>query len=359
VPEPAAGPWRPALEAFARDYRRVLLGHRDAARVVAGFQSGPAALRRYERLIAGLLAGGFDAADAADAAVLLFGQYVPAFVADEAAGAAPGGGGGDDFGAPFEAVEWAELRITGGASEVTIRADPDLLELFAARFDGRTPRIDARHGVVTIGGLGHGRRHTGDVALSAAVPWDVEVAVGARRVSIDLDGARVRSLVVGGGASEVAVSLGKPEGTVPVRFSGGARNVSIQRPPGTAVRVWVRSGASRLALDDLYFGAVGGETRWQSPDFAAAEHRYDIDVAGGASRLTVGTGEEAPSPGPVAMPGSAGGPEPLAGLSAEEHPSVAAVAERLAAPDMDARFTFGLRVLLDGLERRLAVPRGG
>src|SRR5215472_14591008 len=72
VPEPAEGAWRPLLEAFARDFRRVLLGHRDAARVVAGFQSGPAALRRYERLVAGLLAAGFTASDAADAAILLF-----------------------------------------------------------------------------------------------------------------------------------------------------------------------------------------------------------------------------------------------------------------------------------------------
>src|SRR5262252_3721695 len=48
VPEPAGGPWRPALEGLAQSYRRVLLAHRDAARVVAGFQSGPAALRRYE-----------------------------------------------------------------------------------------------------------------------------------------------------------------------------------------------------------------------------------------------------------------------------------------------------------------------
>jgi TetR/AcrR family tetracycline transcriptional repressor len=350
VPEPAPGPWRPALDAFAHGYRHVLLAHRDAARVVAGFQSGPAALRRYERLIATLLAAGFEPSDAADASVLLFGQYVPAFVADETDGAPRAAGGpGDDFGAPLEAVERGELRIGGGASELVIRADPDLGALFTARFEGRPPRIDAVRGVVRIG-----TARGGDVALSTAVPWDVEVSGGARRLSVGLDGARVRSLVVGGGASEVAITLGQPEGTVPVRFGGGARNVSIQRPPGTACRVRIRSGASRLALDDLYFGSVGGETRWQSPDFAAAAHRYDIEVTGGVSRLTIGAGEEVPPVDPVGSEARGS----LVGVSADEHPSVAAVADRLAAPDWDARFRFGLQVLLDGLERRLAAPAG-
>jgi AcrR family transcriptional regulator len=359
VPEPAEGPWRPALEAFAQDYRRVLLAHRDAARVVAGFQSGPAALRRYERLIASLMAAGFTAADAADAAVLLFGHYVPAFVADEAAGAPPASGGrGDEYGAPLEAVERAELRIEGGASELTIRSDPDLRDLFAARFEGRPPRIETARGVVAIGDVGRGRRRAGDVALNARLPWDVVVTGGARRLSVDLDGARLRSLVIGGGATEVTIGLGPPVGTVPVSFGGGVSRVSVRRPPGTAARVRIRSGASRLALDDLYFGSVGGETRWQSPDFATAEHRYDVEVMGGASRLTVGTGEEAPPPGSIAAGTAAREHEPLEGLSAEEHPSVAAVADRLAAPDMDARFRFGLQVLLDGLERRLAAPFG-
>jgi hypothetical protein len=343
------------VEAFARDFRRVLLAHRDAARVVAGFQSGPAALSRYERLVAALLAAGFTAPDAADAAVLLFGQYVPASVADEAEDAPPvPGRPGDDFGAPLGAVERGELRIEGGATQLTIHADPDLRDLFAARFEGRPPRIAAADGVVRIGGLGHGRRQTGDVALSAAVPWEVEVSGGARRLSVDLAAARVRSLTVGGGVAEVAIGLGQPVGTVPVTFGGGVRLVSVQRPPGTAVRVRIRSGASRLALDDLYFGAVGGETRWQSADFAAAEHRYDVEVTGGASRFTVGTGGEAPAAeGGEAGP-AAGGPGPLQGLSAAEHPSLAAVAGRLAEPDLDARFEFGLQVLLDGLERRLA-----
>lgn len=334
VPEPGDGPWRPALDTFAHGYRRVLLAHRDAARMVAGLRRSPAALARFGRLTARLEAAGFPAAEADAAAVLLVGLYVPAFVADEAAAAPPTGGG--DYGAPLEAVESALLRIEGGASGLAIRGDPDLRDLFAARFEGRQPRIEAARGVVTIG-VGHGT-HGGDVVLNAAVPWDVEVTGGARRLSVDLEGAHVRSLVVGGGASDVVVSLGHPDGTVPVRIHGGVSKVVLRRPPGAPVRVRIRSGASRLALDDLYFGSVGGETRWQSPDFAAAEDRYDLEIMGGASRLTV-------SAGGVAAPGPGG--------ERQAPPGAEGVAETPAAPDMDARFRFGLEVLLDGLEGRL------
>lgn len=351
VPEPEAGPWRPALEDFAARYRQVLLAHRDAARVVLGFRSGPAALRLYEPVIAKLLAAGLPPSEAADAAVLFVGQYVPAFVVDEVAAPAGSGLHGDQFGAPLEAVEWGRLVIPGGVSGLTIRADPDLHDLFAARIEGGRPRIEAEHGVVRIGGLRHGGAHSGEVALNAAVSWDVEVGGGARRLTVDLGIVRLRSFALSGGASEVTVNLGLPVGTVPVTFSGGVSRASVHRPPGTAIRVHITSGVSRLALDDLSFGSVGGETRWQSPNFAAAADRFDLVLNGGASRLTIGTGGDAIPTGVMAA--EAGEARLLEGLSPAEHPSLAAVADHLVSPNMDARFRFGLQVLLDGLERRM------
>lgn len=48
-------------------------------------------------------------------------------------------------------------------------------------------------------------------------------------------------------------------------------------------------GASKLVLGDQRFGAVGGETRLASPDYAAAKDRYEISITGGASHVTVST----------------------------------------------------------------------
>lgn len=354
VPEPPDGAWRPALDAFASGYRTVLLAHRDAARVVAGLQTGPAALRLYERLLAILLDAGFTADDAADAAALLLGQTVPAFVSVEAAAPelAAAEPGGADFNAPLAGVELGRLTLSGGASRLSIRSDPGLRDLYAAHFRGRV-RVRAEDGAVEIGGHGRGGPRSGEVVLNGGIAWNVEVAGGVSNVSAELESVRLGAFVVNGGAHQATLRLGPPLGTVPVTFNGGVSRVAVVRPAGTPVRVRVTSGASRLAMDDLRFGSVGGETRWQTPDFAAAEDRYDVEVHGGASRLTIGTTLGEAADVEAAFPAAGQVVAPLEGVSAEEHPHVAAVAGRLADPDPDERFRFCLDVLLGGLERRL------
>jgi hypothetical protein len=208
--------------------------------------------------------------------------------------------------------------------------------------------IETEHGVVTISDQA-GRRHSGAVALNAGVAWDVEIGGGARRLVAELETVRLRSFVVSGGGSDLALTLGPPDGTVPVTFAGGLHRVTINRPPGTPLRIRVTSGVSRLALDEHYFGAVGGELRWQTPDFAGAERRYDVEVTGGANRLTISAGgEPVPEPSSPETPPSPEGERPGWGGA------LAGVAGYLEEPDMDARFRFGLTVLLDGLERRLS-----
>ncbi len=77
-------PWQRRLEALGRQYRRVLLSHRDAARVLAssGFPSGPNILRLTEMVLNTLLDAGFDHRDAAYAGALL-NDYVVMFVSEE------------------------------------------------------------------------------------------------------------------------------------------------------------------------------------------------------------------------------------------------------------------------------------
>ncbi len=84
--EPDRGlPWRDQLEILAHEYRRVLLSHRDAARVLAGSgaPSGPNRLRLTEILLRTLLTAGFQNKDVAYAGFLL-NDYVTTFVSEEA-----------------------------------------------------------------------------------------------------------------------------------------------------------------------------------------------------------------------------------------------------------------------------------
>ena len=77
-------PWRNQLEELAHEYRRVLLAHRDAARVLAssGGPSGPNRLRLTEIGLRTLLDAGFSYKDAAYAGFLL-NDFVIMFVLEE------------------------------------------------------------------------------------------------------------------------------------------------------------------------------------------------------------------------------------------------------------------------------------
>ncbi len=77
-------PWVDQLEALGLEFRRVLLLHRDAARLLAssGGPTGPKRLRLAELMLRILLDAGFAPRDAAHAG-LMFNDYVTMFVMGE------------------------------------------------------------------------------------------------------------------------------------------------------------------------------------------------------------------------------------------------------------------------------------
>jgi hypothetical protein len=97
----------------------------------------------------------------------------------------------------------------------------------------------------------------------------------------------LRSLEIKGGARQVEVTLPPPSGTIPLRVLGGAEGLTVHRPKGVAARVRVSRGANGLVFDEQRHGAVGGETTLQSPDYEHAADRYDIEISGGVSGLTI------------------------------------------------------------------------
>ena len=203
-------------------------------------------------------------------------------------------GADDHFAAPLGSITGGHLEFVRGASNVTIHTDYATANLYHARCKGPEPRVRAEGGVVTIEypRTFHPfdwRKRTVEVALNSSIPWEIRVRGGASRLDADLSGLRLSSFEVAGGASRVELRLPKPSNTVHLRVDGGASNVTISRPEGVAARVRVGGGATKLSLDDQHFGAIGGETRLESPDYATAVDRYEIEVTGGANNLTVGT----------------------------------------------------------------------
>ena len=202
------------------------------------------------------------------------------------------GDGEGGFAAPLGQVKSGRLIFADGASRLTVRGASGIDELYRAHFEGTPPKIEAKDGTVTFRRSSRFKlfdscRHSEEVTLNAAIPWEVELRGGAAWIEADLVGLELTSFVLKGGGSDLVLTLPKPSGAVPVRLSGGASKVSIRRLAGVEARVNVKGGASKLIFGEQSFDAVGGKVRLQSSGYDNASDRYEIEVSGGASEITV------------------------------------------------------------------------
>ena len=201
---------------------------------------------------------------------------------------------GRDFSAPLEGVGSGRLVFSSSASRLVLRAGVGMHELYRASFEGPVPEVKVEGGTVTFRyprrlRLFDRSKQGAEVALSAAVPWRIELKGGASEVVAELGGLDLSGLEVSGGASSFRVDLPEPSGTVPVRIAGGASEIVVRRPPGVAARVRLKGWASQLTFDDQTFGAIGSDVRLQSPGYEDAAERYDIEITGSASDVTLTT----------------------------------------------------------------------
>jgi hypothetical protein len=132
------------------------------------------------------------------------------------------------------------------------------------------------------------RSRLADIGLNPAVSWSIEVDGGVTDLEGDLRSIRLGGLDVRGGANHVRIRLGAPDGTARVALAGGASVVRFDRPRGVATAVQVRDGVSRLRFDGQEARTVGGSLRLQTDEYAAAPDRYEFELGGGASEVTIG-----------------------------------------------------------------------
>lgn len=181
------------------------------------------------------------------------------------------------------------LEVRGGASHFELGPAAESL-LVRVRAKNR-PRVKEDDGRLVVDHLTGGFRIFGGeparLELSALVTWALTIKGGVSAMAADLSQVPLSALEIKGGASELKVALPAPRGTVPLKLTGGAANIRFTRPPGTPVRLHLRGGASGLTLDLLEMGSVGGELKWQTPDYATAADRYDVELSGGAHHLAL------------------------------------------------------------------------
>jgi len=185
------------------------------------------------------------------------------------------------------------------AAGVTILADPAMREPYQARFEGPAPKVEVGDGTLAIEYRRHRfppfdwRAEASTVTLNGSVPWLIEARGGIAHVTAGLETIQLLGFEVRGGARAVVLRLPRPWGAVPVRLLNGASDLAVHRPAGVGARVEVNGGSQNLSLDDQLFGAVGGQTVWQSADYETAANRYDITILRGARAVTVDVVETA------------------------------------------------------------------
>ncbi|MQA87737.1 MAG: hypothetical protein GEV03_24720 [Streptosporangiales bacterium] len=159
-----------------------------------------------------------------------------------------------------------------------------------ARFADPVPVVwTADHGVHIEYPLGSRllpRTGANAIRISPRVSWSIDVHGGADHLTADTTGVDVRSLAVHAAAAHTRLTLGHPAGSCTIRLTS-VTDLHIRRPAHVPVRIEVAKGATKVALDDRRFGAVGGGLAEQTPGYATTNARYLLVVSGGADALTV------------------------------------------------------------------------
>ncbi len=197
-----------------------------------------------------------------------------------------------DFAAPMGSVTTGRLIFSSGASMLKLSADVELIDLWRGRFEGTLPEVKIEDGTITIRNrrrlwfLEWGQQDA-DIALNTSIPWQIEIRGGAAGVTADLTGLDLIELTVSYGMSSVDLNLPFPSGTVPLRISGGASDVVVKHPAGVPVRVRFSGWASAVQFDGETLSGVRNDLYLQSPGYEDATGRYDIEISGNASMVTI------------------------------------------------------------------------
>jgi DNA-binding MarR family transcriptional regulator len=214
---------------------------------------------------------------------------------------------GASVGAPVASATSGRLVMVTAGPAVSIGCAANLgTELYRARFSGAVPSARVRDGLVTIryprfawfdwrtrvagqsvAASAHWRRDASEFVLNAALPWSIELRGGSTSLDADLRDLRLTRLDVGGGTGDVTLRVARPVGVVRVGIRGGAGDVLVTRPAGTAATLSVTGGHRSATLD--------GAAAWSSGHIASAgaesaPDRLEIEVTGGANRVTVREG---------------------------------------------------------------------
>ncbi|HWO44411.1 MAG TPA: hypothetical protein VNO87_02300, partial [Methylomirabilota bacterium] len=201
-----------------------------------------------------------------------------------------------DVSGKLVSLKHASVRVEAKAAQITMVGADIGADLYRAHvvYSGNTPGVvfaESNGDLQILQGNSSGlffqdRRFALDLKLNTAVIWKIVVDSGASSDVFKLSSVPVAEMELNTGASHEDITLGAPSGSVPITVDGGALAVNVHRPKGVAASVAVSGGAVTLTFDGRQSHAIGTVTA-QTSDYDGASDRYQIQVNGGASNVTV------------------------------------------------------------------------
>lgn len=200
------------------------------------------------------------------------------------------------FSAPLGDLESARLVFPAEAVRLSLRAGDLAGALYQARFEGPVPDVKVKDGFVTVRyprrlWIPNIEKRAAQVTLSTAIPWHIVIRSAGSEVTAELGSLDLLELEANGAGSMFRVELPKPSRVVSIQLGGSGSEFTIRRPPGVAARVVHRKGwGSGVVFDDQTVTGMSSDMRLQSPNYEGATRRYDFEVSGSGSMITVAAG---------------------------------------------------------------------
>jgi hypothetical protein len=207
----------------------------------------------------------------------------------------PLGKGTLDSSQPVGSLEGANLDIAVGGASVTITGDTSLGDdLYRAHIDysGRPPTVtlDRSNGELRISQSNSGfmfssQRFTLNLKISTKVAWGITINAGGTSDTMALSDVKLMALAMNTGGTSADITLGEPNGVVPVSFNGGGLTVHLHRPNDAAASVKVSGAGVSLTFDGRHHGGIGSV----EDSSGSGSDRYEVEINGAGCTVTMDT----------------------------------------------------------------------
>lgn len=183
-------------------------------------------------------------------------------------------------------ISAATLDLSTGSTVLEVESGNLGGDLYQVTSNRGQAAVSTSGSLVQVKGLGGGNDVR--ILLARGVDWTIDIGAGTSKMWIDLGGATVHDLILGGGAYQASVTLGAPTSPVPVQVTGGMTDLSfgLQQGAGATIRAHNTIDSVHLAGTDR--GRVSAGTTLQIG--ASSTDRYQIDLSSGLYALDVSGG---------------------------------------------------------------------